>query len=337
MRYTHFTKDQRNEISVLLNKSYSIRDIAYAIKKNPSSVSREINKNSVKGRYDPDKANHKARVRRLYSKYQGMKIVQDKQLKEYIEEKMIFGHWSPEQITGRLKLENNNQPIITFKSIYKYLYTVYGQHLCKYLRYKGYGPSKRKRSIAAKGAIQNRVFIGQRPVIINNRRRYGDFEGDTLGIPRGAKQTIAALIERKSRYILAKKVKEIKHTIETFNELLNPIPALSLTLDNGPENAGHRELDITTYFCNPYHSWEKGSIENALGLIRRYIPKKKDLAEYSDEQIATIVDRINNTPRKCLGFKTAKEVFEQNYLAKHSLKAIPKATNLLTLKCCTSG
>lgn len=337
MKYTHFTKDQRNEISVLLNKGYSIRDIAYAIKKNPSSVSREISKNSVNGQYDPDKAHHKARTRRRYSKHQGMKIVQDKGLRDYIEEKMAFGHWSPEQIAGRLKLKNNNQAVITFKSIYKYLYTVYGQHLCKYLRYKQNRPSKRQQSIAAKQAIQNRVFIGQRPVIINNRRRYGDFEGDTLGIPRGTKQTIAALIERKSRYLLAKKIKEIKYTIEAFNELLAPIPALSLTLDNGPENAGHRELDITTYFCNAYCSWEKGSIENAFSLIRRYIPKKKDIAQYSDKYINTIVNRINNTPRKCLGFRTAKEVFEQNYLAKHSLKAMPKATNLLTLKCCTSG
>ena len=332
MRYKHFAKDERNEISVLLNKGYSIRDIAYALRRNPSSVSREIKKNSVNGQYEPDKANHKAYKRRKYSKYQGMKIRENKWLEEYLEEKMRIG-WSPEQIAGRLKLENANKSVIGFKSIYKYLYTVDGQHLCQYLRYKRVKRRKRNQVKSIKEIIKNRVFIDQRPEVINQRIRYGDFEGDTLGIPRKTKETLAALIERKSRYILAKKIKQLKYAIEGFKELLAPLPVLSLTFDNGPENSRYQELNTSTYFCHSYSAWEKGSIENAFSLIREYIPKKKNLAEYSEEEIDTIVDIINNTPRKCLGFRTAKEVFEERYLEKH----LSKTANLLTLKCCTSG
>ena len=333
MRYKHFTKDERNELSVLLNKGYSIRDIAYALRRNPSSVSREITKNSVKGQYDPDKANHKAYRRRKYSKYQGMKIRENHWLEKYIEERIKSDHWSPEQIAGRLKLKNNNQTIITAKSIYKYLYTVYGQHLCKYLKYKRIKKRKRNQVKSVKEIIKNRVFIDQRPEIINNRLRFGDFEGDTLGIPKRTKETLVAVIERKSRYILAKKIEQLKYAIEGFKAMLSSLSVLSLTLDNGPENARYPELNVPTYFCNPYRSWEKGPIENALGLIREYIPKKKDLANYRQEEIDAIVDIINNTPRKCLGFRTPKEVFEERYSAKH----LPKTANFLTLKCCTSG
>ena len=330
MRYKHFTKDQRNELSVLLNKGYSIRDIAYTIRKNPSSVSREIKKNSVKGQYEPGKADHKAYKRRKYAKYQGMKIMTNFWLRDYIEEKMKLD-WSPEQIAGRLKVENNNQSVIGSKSIYKYLYTVYGQHLCKYLKYRRIRKKKKNQAKSIKEIIKNRIFIDQRPKIINQRLRCGDFEGDTLGFPKRTKETIAALIERKSRYILAKKIEQLKYAIEGFKSLFNllPVSVLSLTLDNGPENARYPELNVDTYFCNPYSAWEKGSVENALGLIREYIPKKKNLAGYSQEQIDAIVDIINNTPRKCLGFRTPKEVFKEEYLS--------KSTNFLTLKCCTSG
>lgn len=310
MRYRHFTKDERNEISVLLKKGYSIRDIAYALGRNHSSVSREINRNSVNGVYDPKKAQHKAYVRRKHSKYQGMKIRENPWLEDYVKKKMKQ-QWSPEQIAGRLKLETGGELSLKPDTIYKYLYSSYGQHLCKYLKYKRYKKRKRKRVKSVREIIKNRVFIDQRPKIINQRRRYGDFEGDTLGIARNTKGSLVVLIERKSRYILAKKISQLKQAIDGFKELLHPIPVLSLTLDNGPENARYQELGVPTYFCHPYHSWEKGSIENALGLIREYIPKKSDIADYSDEEISAIVDTINNTPRKCLGFRTPEEVFKE--------------------------
>lgn len=315
MSYKHFTKDERNELSILLKKGFSHKDIAGVLGKNPPSISREVSRNSVNGQYDPSKAQHKAHVKRKYSKYQGMKIIENRWLERYIEEKIKLS-WSPEEIAGRLKLENRGKTVIVAKSIYKYLYTVYGQALCKYLKYKRWKPRRKKQTKSVQEIIKNWVFVDQRPAIINQRERFGDFEGDTLGIPKGAKESLVALIERKSRYILAKKISQLKEAMEGFKQLFSLVPALSLTLDNGPENTRYQELGIPTYFCHPHHSWEKGSIENALGQVREYIPKKKDLANYSEGEIDVIVETINNTPRKCLGFKTPKEILEEQFLGK---------------------
>jgi len=208
-KYTHFSKDERNEISVLLKKGYSERDIAHTLRRDPSSISREINKNSVNGQYDPAKAHHKAYVRRKYSKYQGMAIRENRELEKYIARK-IRCYWSPEEIAGRLKLENGEKSVITTKTIYEYLYSPYGQHLCKYLKYKRCKKKRKKKIKSVKEIIKNRIFIDQRPEIINQRKRYGDFEEDTLGVPKCTKESLVALIERKSRYILAKKISQLK-------------------------------------------------------------------------------------------------------------------------------
>lgn len=296
-----------------MKKGYSHRDIGYALGMNHSSISREVGFNSVNGEYNPRKANHKAYVKRKYSKYQGMKVKENPEIEKYIREKMMNCHWSPEQIAGRLKWETNNRLSVKPDTIYKYLYSVYGQPLCQYLKYKRCRKKKQKQGKSIREIIKNRVFIDRRPDIINKRLRIGDFEGDTLGIPKGTKETIAALIERKSRYILAKKIIQLKYAVDAFKELLRPLNALSLTLDNGVENSRYQELKINTYFCHPYHSWEKGSVENVFGLIREYIPKKKDIALYTNEEISVMVELINNMPRKCLNFRTPKEVFEEHY------------------------
>ena len=159
-------------------------------------------------------------------------------------------------------------------------------------------------------------------MIIARRRRYGDFEGDTLGVPKYTRATIAAAIERKSRYLLARKISRPRYAVEAFKELLAPLPVRSLTMDNGVENVRYQELGIPTYFCHPYSSWEKGQIENAFKLLRRYIPKKASLADYSQEEISAIVDHINSIPRKVLNYRSPKEVFEERFI-KHG--------------CCTSG
>ena len=171
MNYKHFTKQERDEIFILLNKGYSMRDIGYALKRNPSSVSREIKRNKVKGEYLPDKAQHKARVRRRAAKFQWLKIRHTPGLEEFIQDK-LKQNWSPEQIVGRLRLENNDkQSIVSFKTIYKYLYTHYGQEYCQYLKYKHHKKKKRTRIKQPREHIKNRVFIENRPEIINNRLR----------------------------------------------------------------------------------------------------------------------------------------------------------------------
>lgn len=296
------------ELSILLQKGYSRREIAKAMGRSHSTIVREIKKNSVKRKYDPLKANHKAYVKRKYSKYQGMKVRENREIEQYVKENLK--EWSPESISGRLFLEKGIS--IKADTIYKYLYSSYGQALCKHLKYKRYGKKKRKNIKGKREIIKDRVFIDERPEFINHRLRFGDFEGDTMGRPRNASnQTLVVLRERLSRKIFALKVPRLKYTVEGFKTLLAGQPIFSLTLDNGVENARYKELNIFTYFCHPYSSWQKGCVENGIGLIREYIPKKADLADYSHKEIQTIINKINSRPMKCLGYLTPNEVFEQ--------------------------
>ena len=325
-KYKHFTKSCRIELSILLKKGYSMRDISKALKKNPSSISRELKNNSVNGEYDPIKAHHKAYVKRLYSKYQGMKIREGDWLEKHIQEKLGLG-WTPEEIAGRLKHENNDQTVISFKAIYQYLETPFGERYKKYLASKTWKKGK-KRSERKKETIKNRVSIHDRPDIINQRTRCGDFEGDTLGVPKKSKATLAGLVDRKSLYLLAKKIPRLKETIPAFKELINFSNPLSLTLDNGVENAKYELLNVPTYFCDSFSAWQKPLIENSFQRLRRYIPKKAKLSNYSEKQISDIINKMNDTPRKSLGFRTPKEVYFQERIPSIQL-------SIFNLKCCT--
>lgn len=311
--YTHFSKIERLEISILRKKGYAQNDIAASLCKSPSSVSREIKRNSVHGEYDPLKAHHKAYVKRKYSKYQGMKVREHGELEKYVREKMKL-HWSPEQIAGRLAYATQERTLKA-DTIYKYLYSPYGYHLCRYLKYKQYRKKKRGTRKQKREIIKNRVFIDQRPKIINERQRFGDFEADTMGRPKYASsQTLVVARERLSRKLFGGKVSSLKYSMGELERILANDGACSLTLDNGVENVRYESLNIPTYFCHPYSSWEKGSVEQGIGLIREYIPKKADLKHYSRKTISAIFDTINNTPMKCLGFKTPNEVFNERVI-----------------------
>mgnify|MGYP000285953400 FL=1 len=308
MRYKHFSKIERLELSVLLGKDYSQRDCANALQRNPSSVSREIKKNSVNGIYDPHKADHKAYVRRKYSKYQGMKIRSDAQLETYIQHSLEQYH-TPEQIAGRLK-RINEKHVISFKSIYKYLYTPYGIQYCRYLPYKQHRARKRVGVHSKKQLIPNRTWIEQRPAIAGTLTRIGDFEGDTLGVPRTSNSTIAAFVDRTSKYFLVRKISRLKYAVDAFKMIATSLHVKhTLTLDNGVENVRYQEIGMPTYFCHPYASWQKAQIENMFLRLRRFIPKKQSLDSYSEKDIAVIVDIMNNTPRKCLNYQTPREVY----------------------------
>lgn len=317
MRYKHFTKLDRKELSVLLNKGYSLRDIGRVLKKNPSSISREIQTNSVKGIYDPDKANQKARTKRKESKYLGMKIINNPDLEEYVRNK-IASHCTPDQIAGRLREVDQHLLYVSPVSIYKYLYSIYGQSLCKYLPSKRYHRRKRGQKKQRREIIKNRVFIDRRPKTINERKRFGHFEGDVLGTPKSDQKRIIGLVERQSLYLMADQVKQLKYAVDGFNKQLNPYREIlgSITLDNGPENARHNELETKTYFCRPYSSWDKPLIENTFGRLRRFIPKKQRIRNLSDEQLQQIVNIMNNTPRRLLSYRTPQEVFEAKRQAK---------------------
>ncbi len=318
MKYTHFSKSDRLELSLLLNRGYSFREIAKSLGKDHSSISREVKQNSVNGQYDPDKAQIKAIKKRARSKYQGMKIKNDPDLENYVTDR-IRRFWSPEEIAGRIKNVDTQTKYVSAPSIYKYLYSAYGQHLhsylysgrwCKRKRYKIKGPKKTK--------IPNRVSIEARPAIVGQRIRFGDFEGDTLGRIRRDSEVIAGLVERLSRYILLGKELGLKYAVDGFKKQLSPYQnvAESLTLDNGTENARYEELDIATFFCHPYSSCEKATMENSFGRLRRFIPKGASLRDYGDEDIKRFAGLMNNTPRKCLNFRTPREVFEEQLILK---------------------
>ncbi len=326
MRYKHFNRAERHLLSVLLKRDCSLREIAKELQKSPSSVSRELKRNKVKGQYDARKANHKAYVKRHNSKYQGMKIREISGLEELIKEKLLLG-WTPDEISGRLELENNGEPIISFKSIYKWLDTAYG------IQYKQCLPSKqakwKRRKKGKKVIIKNRVGIEQRPAVINQRMRLGDFEGDVLGSPKSESDRLAGIADRTSRYVDLVKMKRLREAVLTFKAMLSRNNGLSCTLDNGPENGSHQKIGLPVFFCHPYSAWEKGTIENTFQRLRRCIHKKTTISSFSNEQISAIVDRMNNTPRKCLGYKTPKEIFFQ--------EPIQFSFNFSLTECCTSG
>lgn len=324
--YKHINGVERKEIALLLEKGYSIRDVARTQGRSPSSISEEISKNSVKGRYDPEKADRKARTRRKQSKYQGMKVRENELLSKYVTEK-IKEDWSPEEIAGRIKKIDHHIPYASRGAIYKYISSAWGCALEKYLRYQRGG---RKRSEQKASKLEDRTFIDKRPKIIEKRRRFGDWEGDFIVSGKSGKGALLVLHERKSRYVLIKRILDL--TIENVHryifELTGGVIMNTLTLDNDIVFKKHKELSallgVNVYFCHPYHSWEKGGVENSNKLIRQYVPKRSDISAYSDEYVQIIQDKLNNRPRKCLAYKTPLEVMRENNQLRYEVGAMIK-------------
>jgi IS30 family transposase len=316
IKYRHIKKEERLEISILLSKGYSMRNIAEVLGRNVSSISREIRDNSVKGVYDPFKANHKAYVKRKYSKYQGMKVVGNIELREYVESNLKKG-WSPELIAGRIRNIDKDIKCIGFKGIYKYVYSPYGRNLERYLRYKGNNKRKVKRAKVTQ--LKDRIFIDNRPDIINTRERHGDWEGDLIVSGKNGRGVLVVLYERRARYVKIRRVMSQKPDIVNRHiyEMTGGLICFnSLTIDNDICFQKHihlsRLINAPVYFCHPYHSWEKGGVENVNKLIREYIPKSTNISKYDDEYIRIIQDNLNNRPKKCLDYKTPLEVMLEN-------------------------
>lgn len=317
--FKHIGKLERLEISILLRKGYALQDIAIELGRHHSTIYREIQRNTVAGEYTSAKAQHKAYTHRKYSKYQAMSIVKDMKLREYIETKLLDEDWSPEQIAGRLAHEAGLEPV-SAPTIYKYIRSPYGRQLEYELDL-----AKQKRRATKKKwqrkvtELEDRIFIDQRPGAANARTQYGHWEGDFIvGGKAYGNTSLLVLHERVSRYTLIARI-EARTAKAVEDVLLEAMPLIgqfkSLTLDNDIAFARHAKLSkvigTPIFFCQPYHSWEKGGVENANRLIRRYVPKGCDISQYSQEDIWDIQHTINNMPRKVLGFKTAKEVFLQ--------------------------
>jgi transposase, IS30 family len=325
--YRHLTQADRDRLQAMRDVGIKQKEIARVLKVDPSTISREISRNRRKrrkkkcvknknARYEAGVADHKAYVRRKYATYQGKKINENTNLKDYIVQR-LRKHWNPDEISGRM--EKDQEPFYASKTaIYEWLRTVYGQIWCPYLYSRRYYARRRKGQASKKHMIPNRIGIESRPLGATNRTRYGHYEGDTMvsGKKTGSKTALSVVYERKAKHIDAKKIPNLKPNshVSALNDMLNSKKVLSLTQDNGIENARHSELGINTYFCDPYSSWQKGGVENGIKMIRRFVPKGSDISNYSDEYISMVVDILNNKPRKSLGYKTPYEIMVENNL-----------------------
>lgn len=309
--YHHITKAERLEIALLKSKKYSIRDIARALGRSSGSICEEIKRNSVQQAYDPAKADHKAYVARKYSKYQGMKIEEHGPLRAYVETN-LKADWSPEEVSGRIKEIDRSLPSVSAKAIYTYVASVYGRQLETHLAYKGRKKRSHPRPKVTK--LKDRIFIDQRPNIVDTRGRFGDWEGDFIVSGRNGLGALLVLHERKARYVIIRKIDtpSIKLVHQYLIEMTGGIIMNTLTLDNDILFRKHEEmsriLGVPVYFCHPYHSWEKGGVENTNKLIRRYVRKGSDISRVSDERIQEIQEKLNARPRKCLNYRTPEEM-----------------------------
>lgn len=309
--YKQLTSEQRYTISVLLQNRTKQKEIAKAINVSPSTVSREIRRNSgVRGRYNWETAQANA-VQTKRRKPGNHSI--NKDVMEEARHLLVTEQWSPEQISGVLAKDGK---YISHETIYRMIRKdkAEGGTLYKHCRHK---LKRRARPVGGRRiSIPNRTSISERPAEVDGKR-FGDFEMDTI-VGRGNHGAIVTLIERSTNMLFMRKLKKGKNAKElarTVIHLLSPFKehVKSITTDNGTEFACHemigKSLGVTIYFADPYASWQKGAIENANGLIRQYVPKTETFEHVSHQQITKYSKRINIRPRKKLEFKTPHECF----------------------------
>jgi len=312
-------KAERLELAILRNKGYGVRAIARVMDRHHTTISREIARNSerVSGIYDPHKAQHKAYVKKKYARFEWKKINQHKDLKAFIIA-CLKKHWNPDEIAGYMKTQNT--PFYASKTaIYEWLYSTHGLPYCHYLYTRRY-TKKRRVEKTVRSMISNRIPIQQRSRGANNRTRYGHLEVDTIVSGKNGSGALLVCIDRKSRYLTIDKLASLKpeETQQKLGTLIAQRCIRSCTFDNGIENRHHEQLRIPTFFCDPYSSWQKGSIEHANKMIRRYIPKGTDISRVAPSFIEHIIDIINKKPRRILGFKSAYDVMMEKQLLKGS-------------------
>ena len=312
--YTHFTTEEREKSMVMLGQGLSIRAIARILSRAPSSVSRELKRNANKdGSYSASAATRRYTNRRKHCHKKAI-LIGESELRSYVIEK-LSEDWSPDQISGRAK-EKQKPFSISYNTIYRAIQKgIIPKELRAHLRIKS-TKNRKKRSNDKRGKIADTVSIHDRPVEVENREVLGHWESDTV---LGKRNTgcIGTHVERKTGFLIAIKLPDRKGdvfsklTIKHFLSLPNELKK-SFTVDNGVEFMSHKQLSqgtgMNVYFCDPYSPWQRGSNENTNGLLRQYFPKGTSFLDISDEALARSVWKINNRPRKRLGYKTPFEV-----------------------------
>lgn len=311
MNYTHLTREERYQIYALKKAGQTQREIASVLERSPSTISRELSRNRGGRGYRPRQAHRLACERQASN---ARKI--DEATWRFAQAK-LREDWSPDQIS--------NHACISHETVYQRVYAdkrsggSLWRHLrCQKQRRKRYGKHDRR------GTIPNRLSIEQRPAIVEQRSRLGDWEADTV-IGKNHRQAIVSIVERKSGFTLIRKVE--RRTADAVSRamttLLKPYrqQVHTITSDNGREFAGHEKvakaLRADFYFAHPYASWERGTNENTNGLIRQYFPKGMDFTTITQQEINHAMKRLNNRPRKRLGYLTPAQVFFKSGVALH--------------------
>jgi IS30 family transposase len=315
-KYRQLSLEERCELTRLQAEGRSIRQMAAALDRSPSTISRELKRN--RGRhvgYKPSYAQQQTRARR----WAGSRLERDLGLRRTVLEGLRKG-WSPEQVAGRLRRERGYK-VISYESIYRFIYAQIARS--KDYRWRHYlprGKSKRgfrgRRGGSSAGFIKDRIPVSKRPVAANRRKVPGHWEADLMMFSKHG-QAVLTVHERKCRILFAtrRRNKAAKPIARRLGALFASLPKSlrrTVTFDNGTEFAHHSQLHrlaIKTFFCDPHAPWQKGGIENAIGRMRRFLPRKADLSSLSSNQFQALVSAYNNTPRKCLDFATPAEAF----------------------------
>jgi IS30 family transposase len=309
MTYKHLSQAERYQIHALMEAGHDQSQIARVLDRNKSTISRELSRNTGSRGYRPKQACEMSADRAQNSRNANS-------VAPWVKDEvnaMLRVQWSPEQIASQLP--------ISHETVYQHVYVdkAQGGTLWKNLRCQ---KQKRKRYAGGRerrGQIPNRRPLSDRPLHIEARSQVGHWECDTV-IGANHKGAVVTMVERKSGYAVMAKVTNKTSALvsSAIVDKLRPLAARvkTLTFDNGKEFAGHayidEQLQSTAYFARPFTSWERGSNENLNGLLRQYVPKKRAMSTVSDEEIRMIQNRLNNRPRKRLGFKTPAEVFHQS-------------------------
>ena len=327
-KYKHLSLEERVEIYSLKEQKYSYRKIAERIDRDVGTISRELRRNRIYQykQYKPTKA-HEMYWKRAISQRTKAPL-KNPTVYLYVRTK-LRNDWSPEQIAGRIVRDLPGENISP-ETIYQYIYGKGKEY--KLWRYLPKSHKKRRsktgRKVRSKkqSRIPNAVSIDKRANKVKTRRQAGHFETDLMEGTRKSKTVVSVEVERKTRYTLLTKLRNKKAEIKSkkVTKKLKMIKSLSktrkpvvktITSDNGSENTRHeeisKELEIKYYFCHPYHSWEKGTVENTIGRVRRYIPKGSNLLYITEEHLQWLENKLNNTPRKCLDYLTPNEAMER--------------------------
>lgn len=320
-RYEQLSLEQRCTIARHRQAGKTIRKIAAAMDRAPSTIARELKRNSgTQVGYQPAYAEQQTKSRR----WKGSRLVRDRSLQSLVLKGLGQG-WSPAQVSGRLKKEKGRN-VISYESIYRFIDSQIRR--TKDYRWRLYlprGKSKRgwrgRRGGSPVQHIEGRVAIDRRPAYIGKRRQAGHWEGDLMLFAKYG-QAVLVAHERRSRLLVVSRQpnKAAAPVATKLTELFRSLPKSlrrTITFDNGTEFSYHHrlhKLSMRTFFCDPHAPWQKGGIENGIGRMRRGLPRKTDLATLSDQHLLSLVRCYNHTPRKCLNYKTPAEVFTRDLL-----------------------